>query len=823
MANTLQYVLSLNDQMSSKLSKIGINSDVALNKFAKLEKQAQESSKVMNLMGTSVGSLRQKLELLKAEKEWIPSTNLQAIKKYNSEISSLEKQIVKLDATSSRGFGSKLKESLGQIPGVGVITNPIVAVGGAMFGATKMTMDFDKGMAAINTTAQLSAPRLKQLKKELLGIDPKLVDDWGAIPGAYEKIISQTGDAALSTDILKVSLKGAKAGFTDVETVSAAVSQSLSLIGSKNASAQQVLDTFFAAKRVGAGEFKDFAQYMPGLIAGGDALGIKYKEVAGMFAYMTGKGQSAERSTVLMENAFSAMSKVDVRKNLKSAGVNIFDKAGSMRSMTDIFSDLKKRMNGMSDEQKSSFLADMGLVDKEARSAFIVMTSDLDKLKQSMNAVKNSAGETNTAFQYSRTDSDRLHELWSKLQLIGIQLGGAISSVLTPAIGFLGYIVTPVANSITWLFDGMDQGNVAVYSLVAGVTLLTVAMKWNTIVSKAQDFWLNILLIKERAMTVVTRAKAIAMGVATAATWLWETATIALNAAWAASPIGMIILGVAALGAAVYGVSKMFDQQTAAEKINGEVKQRALEKTIEQRSEISILFERLKSAKVGTDEYTQALRDLDATYPGIIEKYNLQKGSIDDINAAQKELIANIDEVAKQEARKDILKENYKTQFQADLDKKNGKLSNWESFQNFMGAGSKVKLEHVVADLERKKERDVLTADIAKNETKSKTAKEKMEFYSGEVDVNGKPKGIKDGPAVNSGGSGSSRGSVAKKSNEAIASGGSKQTTINMTFKNIVENISVAGRDFKEAATNLQEQTTDAIVRSLNMATTTAG
>ena len=67
-----------------------------------------------------------------------------------------------------------------------------------------------------------------------------------------------------------------------------------------------------AAKGVGAGEFADFARYMPNLIAGASNLGIAYKEVAGTFAYMTGKGQSAERAAVLMENAFSVLGRVDV-------------------------------------------------------------------------------------------------------------------------------------------------------------------------------------------------------------------------------------------------------------------------------------------------------------------------------------------------------------------------------------------------------------------------------------------------------------------------------------------------------------------------------
>lgn len=185
----------------------------------------------------------------------------------------------------------------------------------------------------------------------------------------------------MSLDVLDAALKGSKAGFTDLSTVAGALAQTMSILGG-SASSLEVLDTFFAAKRVGAGEFKDFATYMPGLIASADALGVKYKSVAGVFAYMTGKGQDAARASVLMGNMFSALSRSDITKNLDKAGVKIFDAQGKMRDFVDIFRDLGGVMAGMSDQQKTGFLEKVGIVDKEAKAAFAVYGSDLGKLTE---------------------------------------------------------------------------------------------------------------------------------------------------------------------------------------------------------------------------------------------------------------------------------------------------------------------------------------------------------------------------------------------------------------------------------------------------------
>lgn len=57
MANVLEYILSLKDQISGNLQKIGVNSESGLNKFAHLEKQSKETDLLMKDFGGNVGDL----------------------------------------------------------------------------------------------------------------------------------------------------------------------------------------------------------------------------------------------------------------------------------------------------------------------------------------------------------------------------------------------------------------------------------------------------------------------------------------------------------------------------------------------------------------------------------------------------------------------------------------------------------------------------------------------------------------------------------------------------------------------------------------------
>jgi TP901 family phage tail tape measure protein len=771
MSSSIQYVLSLNDKISSKLQKIGISSDNALNKFAKLEKQTNDTRKLMNDMGGSVGALRQKLDLLRSEKEWIPQSNINSIRAYNTEIKKLEKEIQHLDTINGSVFKRNLKDAVSNLPFSNLITNPVALAGAGLFAAGKSAMNFEEGMAKINTTAQLSKSGLEKLGDNIRKVGVEYGADLTTVPETYEKILSQTGDVALSNDILKQALKGSKAGFTDQTLVADALAQSLSIVGKENTNAQEVLDTFFAAKRVGAGEFKDFAQYMPGLIASGKSLGINFKEVAGTFAYMTGKGQSAERSAVLMENAFAALNKTDVRKNLKNAGVNVFDSKGSIRSMQSIFGDLQTRMAGMTDEMKSSFLAQMGLVDKEARSAFLIMTTDSKKLDESMKAVKNSAGETDKAFQNSQNSAQKLRNMWSHIQNITISLGGVVASVLSPAFDLLSITLIPILDGISWLIDLMKEHYLIAGAFAAIIGIIVIALnaakiaQWaNNMALKAGNFWLDVLIAKERIFAIGKTALSVVTGLLSGATWSQVAAQNGLNAAMLANPIGLIIIAIVALIALIVACIKKYEEWGAA--------------ILLMMGPIGLVINAIMALKRNWESVKQAF-----TAGGIL-------GGLKRIG------IVLLDAVLYPVQQ--LLKLLSKIPGMAHLAGKGvDKIADIRKKLNLVDDPAKVSSKGVNGAMGK----------ALKGKSKvDKSVKSKVDFTP--VLPIADPTKDKD---------------KTKATNEAIATGGVKQTTINLNFKNVVESLVVRATDLQNSADQIEQQVGDALLRTLGMAATTAG
>lgn len=541
MANKIEYIFSLRDQISAKLAGITATSDKTRSALSGVQEKVRSAEEVFQDTGKTIGSLKARIDALQAEKEWIPADNLPAIKEYNREISRLANELNELEIAAGGGkFKKWASEAFDAIPGANLLKNPLVTGITAATIAGSAGMTFDENMAKVNITAQLDEAGLDDLKKRLKQIAADNKTDIQVVPVGFEAINSQVNDVELSLSILDAALKGSKAGFTDLDTVSAALAQTLSIVGKENTTAQEVLDTFFAAKRVGAGEFADFARYMPNLIAGADNLGIAYKEVAGTFAYMTGKGQSAERAATLMENAFSVLGRVDVRKKLSAAGVDVFDDTGKIRSVVDIFTDLQNVLGELNDEQKSSLLEQFGLVDKEAKSAFSVLMSDTEKLRESMNDVANSTGETTAALDYSRNAVQQATEVWNQFKNIGLQVGEIMLPVISAGLTVAGGVldgVSVVMDTIIGFFSGwyalIQQGNPIVIGLTATLGILTAAMAVNYA-------W------TQRAV-VIGGIKKVLDITQTAVTGGLTAAQLALNAAFMASPIGWIAAGIGAV------------------------------------------------------------------------------------------------------------------------------------------------------------------------------------------------------------------------------------------------------------------------------------
>lgn len=188
MSNILEYTLSLKDLLSPKLQKIAIINDTLLSKFSKLEKQSNEVTKGVKDLGTGITTLQSKIQLLKTERDLLPIGSLSTIRKYNSEINKLERNVSTLETLNGSKVKTWFKDALNGLPGIA--TNPLVLLGAGISNAVKTGMEADMQKANILTLLKGDAEKAKALYQDLSNYGIKSPYDKASLIDAQQTMMS---------------------------------------------------------------------------------------------------------------------------------------------------------------------------------------------------------------------------------------------------------------------------------------------------------------------------------------------------------------------------------------------------------------------------------------------------------------------------------------------------------------------------------------------------------------------------------------------------------------------------------------------------------
>lgn len=421
----------------------------------------------------------------------------QAKEAIGSGVNDMKAKLSSLKESHVKAF-SAMQDS---VPGLGnvvkMLANPyalaaaaVVGLGMAYYTSIKMANEWEKGMAKVNVTTQLSKQELSKLSDQLMTIGQRNVAPIEQIPDAFNHIVSAGLNVNTAMQVLEPTLRAAKAGFTDVKTVADAA------VGVMNSSGRDitvVYDVLFAAMNKGKAEFKDIANYLPKIIPAARGAGFALEETAGAWAYFTAQGQSAEAATTGMQNLIKSLSSSDIALGklnsktgqytggLPSLGIAVYDAAGKMRGIKEIAGDLTNAFAGLTDKQKSLKLEQAGFTDVEAKNAILSMTQDYKKLSEIIDFTKNSQGQLNAAYLNSMSPMDNWNQLinWAKGGMI--KLGQA-------ALPIINNIAVGIQDMIKWWKDLYDKSALFrdVLSTIGSIlystwqaSLIGIKMVWN--------------------------------------------------------------------------------------------------------------------------------------------------------------------------------------------------------------------------------------------------------------------------------------------------------------------------------------------------------
>jgi TP901 family phage tail tape measure protein len=507
--------------------------------------------------------------------------------------------------------------------------------------SAKAAVDFEEKMADVSKTTGMNGSTLERFGNDLLAMSTKTrtsIDDLSTIA----EIGGQLGIA--QKDLLGFTKSANEFNIALGKDFSGGVEEAVASIGKIKTLFTQTKDLNIADAisktgsainelgAVGNGTSANITDFTLRMGALPENLKATAQSTMALGAYLEEMGIDSQIAAGGMTNLLLVAGR-EINGFAKQMGISS-DQAKQLLAQdpTKFASKFASSFKGMAPEKMAQSLEGLKVGSQETIKVIGALGMNTQRLTDLQNISNKAFAENNSlkneAAKKEQTAAAQMAKLKNNMQALAITVGNALLPVINDLVQAVMPYVQGIAN---WI-----KNNKALTGTIVKVALAAAGLAYGiSIVAGAIGVYQKAVVIAEAAQKI------------------WNMTLLA-------NPIGLVIVGVAALAAGIYGLSKAFSGMTTSEELASDVRKRAMENTIDQRVEVQLLFNALRNAKVGSDQYKSTLEKIDQLSPGLTAKYNLQAGALNNINKAEKELINNIMKRAEAEARAEMLKESVK-------------------------------------------------------------------------------------------------------------------------------------------------------------------
>tara|TARA_R110002051_G_scaffold162219_4_gene233739 strand:+ start:1753 stop:3954 length:2202 start_codon:yes stop_codon:yes gene_type:complete len=557
----------------------------------------------------------------------------------------------------------------------GAIIAPLVLAG-------KAAVDYEDKLADIGKTTGLQGDSLTKLGEQILTLSETTrssIDDIAKIAEIGGQLGIAQKDLVAFTDAsnkFNVALGGDFSGGIEVaisqvgkinslfaETKGLEVADGINKVGSAI--------NFLGAK--GTATSENLSEFTLRLGSMTEALKPTVQETLALGALFEESGINAEVASrsysILLNTGAKNISKFSKQMGISAkAAENLIN-----TNPTKFITDFSKSLKGLKGTESAKVLGDLGLGADGVKKVIGVLTEKTARFTE-LQGFSNKAFKDGTSLleEYNTknaTTAAKLEIAKNKMQALAITIGNQVIPIVLELLD----TISPMVKSFSeWVQQNKPLVSQLVKLAVKGAAVafaisgISFAIGVFSKAMRVAKVAIGIYNVGVGIMGAVTGKASIGIGKSKVAMLAYNAALKVVNVtskifsaimATSLGPIGLIITGVAALGVGIYALSKAFSSNSREAQINSDIKKRSLENTIDQRVEVSLLFNALRKAEQGSSAYNSTLQKLEQLQPGIIDKYGLQVKAIDRINAAEKDLIKTMLKRAEIQAAQDLGKE----------------------------------------------------------------------------------------------------------------------------------------------------------------------
>ena len=438
-------------------------------------------------------------------------------KEFNAKMMAASKRLKKFGKSVS-GIGRSMST---------MFTMPILLAGAA---SVKLSMEFQKSMTKIQTLVGKTGAEIETMKAGIMEMSTKTAKAPVELAEGLYFLESAGLRGANAMETLEQVAKGSASGLGDMEALSVVAAAAQNAYGEETLSASDALDKFGVMVRTGMFDAQELSTVLGKQLGLASNLGISFDEVGALISTYTSTTGDATAATNGLSAIMMTFAKLDTEPTKKQAAAlsqigmtadevkEMMGEKGLMGTMTHLQGEFDKNGIAMGNFFTSS---------QALKGALGVLGTQSETYASNLDAMGNSAEFVGDAFAVTADkDAFKMEQAMNNLKVAGTQLGES----LTPIVNKISSVVM---NLTSW-WTGLDKAtqdnyaNWAIWIATVGPALMLIG----GIIGKIGIF------------VGIMKKFAVLQKAAAAAQWLF-------NAALTANPIGVVVMAIAGLVAAI--------------------------------------------------------------------------------------------------------------------------------------------------------------------------------------------------------------------------------------------------------------------------------
>lgn len=366
------------------------------------------------------------------------------------------------------GIGDGIARVGQQMVGLGsqltILTAPITAFGVA---GVQTAADFESAMAEISARTGITGTDLERIKDLALqmGADTSFSAQQAAEAFLQLLASGQTAEEAIAT--LPAVLDAAAASGEDLGRTADVVTDIMAAFHLGAEDAEMVVDALARAAGASSADMASLGQGFANIGPIAAEFGLSVDETAAILAIFSENGIKGAEAGTQLRSMLRNMSSdtATVQGTWSRLGISMFTATGQMRPLNEVMADLSVAMAGMTDEERTRTLADLGGAYGQMGLSALTAGISMEEMQARMNE---SADAATVADARMDTFSGRMESLKGSVETLMIEaLTPLMENVLQPLIER----IIEVVNGITdWVRQNPElAGQIA---MIAGALAL---------------------------------------------------------------------------------------------------------------------------------------------------------------------------------------------------------------------------------------------------------------------------------------------------------------------------------------------------------------